>query len=223
VTLARSVFLAGLIFLPGLSLAASGIVHFRNGLSVDAAFPVPLYMSLNRAMPRVAYQDAAEILRRTDVHDGDAQLSLAEARFLAGDRSSSVEEPLLTSLTEAPATADGWAFYSEIFLGKDPSAASQALDQALTLAPYDFFTSGRRAQLASHLWEHLNDGTKAAALRQAHALWDEPLLRDEIMLLLTTPDGGKFLTHAYAADPETLRAINRWVAGRRRQLQAKKH
>jgi hypothetical protein len=215
-------FWAILLSLPGLFLAVSGIIHFRNGLSVDAAFPVPLYMLVDRVMPQVAYQDAAEILRHTNIHDGDTQLSLAEARFNAGDHSDTAKVTLLTGLTEAPASAEGWTLYSETLLSKNPSDASQALDQALTLAPFDFFSAGRRAQLASHLWGHLDGNARDAALRQVHTLWDEPRLRDEILLLLTSPDGGKLLSYSYAMDPETLRAINRWVSSRRRERQAKK-
>jgi hypothetical protein len=214
--------MGAILLLPSLFLATSGIVHLLNGLAVNAAFPVPLYLSLNRPMPRAAYADAADVLSHANIHDGDTQLSLAEARFYAGEQPYFILNQVEAGLVGAPASAEGWAFYAEVLARTDPNRAAQALDEAFTLAPYDFFWAGRRAQLASQIWNSLGSDTKDEALRQTRTLWEEPMLRDEILPLLATSDGEKLLTRAFASDPDTLRDINRWVSARRRQSQPEK-
>ena len=210
------------LLLPSLALAVGGFVHLQNGLAVNAAFPVPLYISTNIPIPKAAYSDAADDLRHTNIRDGDSQISLAEARSHTGEEPRLILGQVAGGLIRAPASAEGWAFYAEVLAPVDPHRAAQALDQAFTLAPYDYFWAGRRAKLASHVWNYLDNDTKNEALQQTRMLWEEPTLRGEVFQLLSTSDGGQILTRAYANDPNTLRAINRWVSARRRQLQSQK-
>jgi len=229
----RGWLVGAVVLLPSLILAAGGAVYLQNGLAVNAAFPVPLNMSpliqtrmmskdSTAPMPRAAYVDAANILRRANSRDGNAELSLAEARLYAGEKPRRIFSQVEDGLMGAPTSAEGWTFYAEILAPSDPKKAARALDQAFTLAPYDFFLAERRVQLASHIWNYLGSDTKSETLRQTRRLWDESVLRDEILSLLATSDGGKLLTRAYADDPDTLRTINRWVSARRRQLQSQK-
>jgi len=212
--------MGAVVLLPSLILAAGGAVHLQNGLAVNAAFPIPLDISTNTPVPIAAYADAADVLRHANIHDGDTQLSLAEARFHAGEKPRRILNQVEDGLVGAPASAEGWTFYAEVLAPSDPEKAAQALDQAFTLAPYDYFWAGRRAQLAAKIWNYLDNDTRDQALRQTRMLWYEPTLRNEVFLLLSTLDGDKLLTRAYSDDPNTLRAINRWVSARRRQLQS---
>jgi hypothetical protein len=214
--------MGAVLLLPAFLLAGSGIIHLKNGRYEEAAFPVPSYLSLNVLLPRAAYADAADALRHTNFDDGDSHLSLAEAGFHSGAKPQYVITEAEVGLAHAPASAEGWAFYAEALEYVDPAKAARALDQALTVAPYDFFWAGRRARLAAQLWNYLDINSKNAALRQVQMIWDEPMLRDEILLLLATPDGSKLLTRAYASEPDVIRAINRFVSARRRQLQSEK-
>lgn len=218
----RSCLMGATLLLPALLLAVSGIIHLQNGRYEEAAFPVPLDQSLNFSLSRAAYIDAANILRHTNIDDGNSQLSMAEARFYSGAKAQYLVSEAETGLAHAPASAEGWAFYAEALEDIEPAKAAQALGEAFTLAPYDFFWAGHRAQLAARLWNYLSSETKNAALRQAQILWSEPRLHDEILLLLDKPDGGKLLTRAYANEPDTIRAINRFVSARRHQLQFEK-
>jgi hypothetical protein len=218
----RSLYMSAVLLLPASLLAFSGLIHLQNGRSEDAAFPVPSYLSLNIPLPKAAYGDAAGALRHANFHDGNSELSMAEAQFHFGIEPQHLLTEIEGGLARAPASAEGWAFYAEALEHLDPPKAAQALGQAFTLAPYDFFWAGKRAQLAVRLWSHLSRDTRTAALRQVQMLWDEPMLHDELLLLLLTPNGDKILTLAYAGEPDTIRAINRFVSARHRLLQAGK-
>ena len=200
----------------------SGVIHYRNGRAFDAAFPVPLYITMNRNMPSAAYRDATVLLRRGNVLDGEAQLSLAESEYQLGGSAQGILETLTVSLVDSPSSPEGWAFDAQLLLNNDPAKAAQALNQAITLAPYDFFTAGTRSRLAAQLWSRLDSETKNAALRQVRNLWVEPLLHNEIPPLLKTAGGTQLVNQAYLREPETLRDINRWVSARNRQLTLKK-
>jgi hypothetical protein len=103
----------------------------------------------------------------------------------------------------------------------DPTRAARALGQAFVLAPYDFFWAGAKSQLSSQLWDYMDPDTKRTALREVRMLWEEPMLRDEILPLLARPAGNDLLTRAFASEPDTIRAINRFVSASRRRLQPK--
>lgn len=215
----RAIF-AGILFVtPALLLAAGGFIQLSNGLAVNSAFPVPLSLSTDRPMPRLAYHDAAEGLARANTQDGESRISLSEARYRAGDASPAVLMVTQNGLLHAPASAEGWAFLAELLTRSDPSRAAKALGQAFTLAPFDYFWAGRRAQVASHLWDNLDSETKSSVLNEVRILWSDPSLRDGLLPLLDNPDGSKLVTQAHAGDPDTLRALNRFVSARRRQLQ----
>jgi hypothetical protein len=199
------------LLLPSIFLAVAGATLLQDGSAVDAAFPVPLSLSNNTPMPRAAYVDAAEILRNTNDHDGDAQIARAEAMFRAGSRSEQVTRLMESGLKSAPASFEGWTYYAAILATSDPSRAGQALDQSFTLAPNEYFLAGLRAELGARLWASLSEETKSEVLRQARMLWEEPTLRDELAPLLATTDGAQLLTRAYSGAPGTIRDINRWM------------
>lgn len=140
----------------------------------------------------------------------------------AGEKSANVISQIEEGLAHAPTSAEGWASYAEALAPVNANKAAQALDQAFTLAPYDIFWAGRRVQLAARIWNYLGGDAKDEAIRQTHMLWDEPTFRNEIFVLSTTSTGIKLLTRAYAKDPDTLRAINRWISAQQRRLQSQK-
>jgi hypothetical protein len=203
--------------LPSLFLATVGIIELRDGVAVDATFPVPNFLSNGTAMPKAAYRDAAELLGKSNGLDGDAQISRAESMFYAGDRPRQALAVMENGLGNAPASSEGWTYYAAMLMGGDPKKAGQALDQAFTVAPYDYFLAGMRARLGALLWPDLDEQTRDEALRQARVLWEEPSLRDQLLPLLGTSEGARLMTRAYGQSPETIRNINRWVEARRRK------
>jgi hypothetical protein len=204
------------LLLPAGLLAAAGLVHLHNGQAVNAAFPVPLMMATDVAVPARASADAARALAVADPRDGDAVLAQAEAGYHAGVPRTETLQRVRAGLSRAPASAEGWTFYAEMLQPRDPAMAVRALDQAFLLAPHDFYLAGRRARLAALLWGQLDRDGRDAALTQARLLWQEPLLHQEMLQLLAAPQGSALLTRAYAGDPDTMRAINRWVSAQRR-------
>jgi len=205
------------LVLPSIFLATAGIIELRDGTAVDAAFPVPNFLSNGTAMPKAAYRDAAGLLNKSNGLDGDAQISRAESMFYAGDHPEQALAVMENGLESAPASSEGWAYYTAMLVDQDPKKAGQALDQAFTVAPYDYFLAGVRARLGVLLWPDLNEQTRDEVLRQARVLWEEPSLRDELLPLLATSEGARLMTRAYDRSPETIRDINRWVEARRRK------
>jgi hypothetical protein len=211
----RSWLVGTALVLPACILAISGLIHFRNGHALDAAFPIPIALSVNNAMPERAYQNAAESLRSANPQDGDSQIWSAEARFAAGEKPQNLLGQVEIGLLHAPASAEGWAFLSEILAQSDPNKAALALEHAFTLAPYDFFWAGTRAQLSAQLWRYLDNEGKIDALREVRILWDEPQLRVQMLQLSAAPGGSTLMTRAYASEPDTIRTINRFLSARR--------
>jgi hypothetical protein len=210
-------WIAGIALLvPALILAILGLVELRNGSVIDAAYPVPDYLSTDHALPKALYAFGAGLLADADARSGNAQISRAEAMFYAAHNPPLARPVMEEGLEKAPASAEGWVYYARILAPSEPRKADLALDQAFTLAPNDYFLAPMRAQLAAQIWPYLSDRTKNEALRQARALWSEPILRGGLIPFLTTSDGTRLLTRAYATDPAHIRAINRWIHAQQR-------
>ena len=201
-----------LLLLPALALGTSAWAHFADGVAVDAAIPVPVFMIQQIAMPKVAYVDAAAALSKADVRDGEAAVARAEAA-LHGGASPADEVPLLVQgLTQEPASARGWTILAEALEPTDRGGAARALSQGLVLAPRDYWLIGARAQDSARLWGELDRDTQALALEQARMLWEVPELRDQLRHVLTSPKGVALVAKAFAGREDELRTMNRWLA-----------
>jgi hypothetical protein len=207
------------LLLPGVLLAWGGYLHFENGKEYEAAYPVPIDLALGIELPKEAYAYALKRLGRTTPNDGIAQISYAETMSRLGISTIEVAAVAATGISGAPANAEGWLIYAEALAKRRPPKAAQALSMAFTLSRYQYFNVRRRVLLANALWEYLDRDTRLSAVSGVRRLWQEPLLRDELILLLRDSDG-KLVTAAFSEDPDTLRALNRWVAARRRTLQS---
>lgn len=201
-----------LLLLPALALGTLARAHFSDGVAVDAAIPVPVFMIQEIAMPKVAYEDAAIALERADPRDGEAALERAEAA-LHGGAAPANEVPLLVhGLMQEPAGARGWTLLAEAEESQDKKSAARALSQALVLGPRDYWLIGARAQDAARLWPQLDRDAQGLALEQTRMLWEEPDLRDQLRRLLSTPKGVALVAKAFAGRPDDLRTMNRWLA-----------
>jgi hypothetical protein len=204
-----------MLFVPVAVWAAAGIAQLRNGLAVNAAFPVPLNLSINRGLPQAAHLAAVTALGRADRRDGWARIARAEAASRASMSATIVRPELEAGLAAAPASAEGWTSYAEIIVAVDPARAAEAVETALFLAPYDVFWANRRLQLAGQLWTRLDESTRNTALRQTRMLWDKPQYRSWVALLGASPAGREMLGRAYNGAPDTIRAINRHMTAAR--------
>jgi hypothetical protein len=187
----------------------------EDGLAVDAAVPVPVYMVAQVDMPKAAYVEAAKALHNADPHNGGAILAEAEARLDAGEPAQTVVPVLQRGLVRDPAYARGWTLLAGVLASTQKDKAAKALAQALLLAPRDFWVAGARARAAAKLWSVLDSDTRAMALTQTQLLWNEPLLRPELRKLLSASDGAALVTRAF--DQDDIRTINRWVAREQRR------
>ncbi len=213
----RRIVGSALLSLPALALGIFAAAHFSNGLALDAAIPVPVYMVAQIAMPKVAYEDAAAALARADGRDGAAAIARAEAELRSG--ASPIEQvPILTQgLRREPASARGWTLLSETLLPTDKKKAALALSQALVLAPREFWLVEARAHDAALLWDYLDAETRARALEQTRMLWEEPILRGQLRRLLLTPEGVTLAARAFTGRQDELREMNRFLSSERRR------
>jgi hypothetical protein len=200
-----------LLLLPAIVLFLSAVPRLLSGRAVDAAFPVPVYMATDIPLPRAAYVAAENALAKASPGEGEALISRAQAATLAGEPPNKIMPILQAGLAKAPASAAGWTLLAELQASNDAWQGASALQLALDFAPYDFWLGGRRAALGAALWPSLSDPMRARVLRQARLLWTEEQLRPQLLRVLTTPAGAALLKRAFAATPDTLREINRWV------------
>ena len=206
------------MLIPAVALGIYATPHFLDGVARDGAIPVPNRMIAQIAMPKAAYVDAVMALREASPRDGDAAIARAEAALHAGAPPFSQVPVLTLGLSQEPASARGWLLLSNAWATTtDKKKAAQALAQALVLAPHEYWLIGMRAKQAAFLWPYLDADTQALALEQARMLWEEPLLRGQLPLLLSTPEGGRLVTRAFAGQSDELREMNRWLSAQARQ------
>ena len=214
----RQSLTAALMLIPALMLGVYALPHFMDGVARDGAIPVPNYMIAQIAMPRAAYVDAVMALRQASPRDGDAAIARAEAALHAGAPPFSQVPVLTQGLSQEPASARGWLLLSNVWASTtDKKKAAQALAQALVLAPHEYWLIGARARQAALLWPYLDTDTQALALEQARMLWEEPLVRSQLPPLLSSREGARLVTRAFAGQPDELREMNRWLSAQARQ------
>lgn len=204
-------------FIVPIALAYLALPRLTSGMATDSAFPVPTYIAMNYPLPSSAYREAAGILAGADPNDSEAMIARAEAMSRSGAAPSDVIAVLTLGLSDAPASARGWTLLAEQEGKMAHDRAATPLALALSLGSYDYWLAGRRAGDAVILWDALDPADKSAALNQLRLLWDEPLLRSEIMPLLTLQGGPALMTRALAGSPDDVRALNRWISESRRK------
>lgn len=199
-----------LMLSPAVLLGIFGWAHFSDGLARDAAIPVPVYMVAEIALPKAAYASAAAALARADHRDGQATIAQAEARQRSGEQATQVVPLLVAGLSRQPASPRGWTLLSEVLFPSHKVSAARALSQALVLAPREYWLVGRRAKDASAMWPWLDADSREQAVAQTRLLWTHPPLREQLKILLQSPDGAQTTTRAFGEDD--IRSINRWYS-----------
>jgi hypothetical protein len=205
------------MLLPGLCLAHFGYVHFADGVAHDGAIPVPVAMVAQHPVPKIAYDEAAKSLARAAPRDGDAMLIRAEALFHAGRTPSEIVPLLEEGLRQAPASARGWTLLAEAQQPLAPEKSAAALSQALILAPRDYWTAAARLRVAALLWPKLDAEIRTSAQNQARLLWQEELLRPQLVIAVQTNEGAALLTRSF--DESEIRKINRYLVEAPRPIQ----
>jgi hypothetical protein len=210
-------FVSVALLLPAIALGWLAMSHWRDGLAVDEAIPVPAYMVAQIPMPKVAYEDAVRALGRADPRNGWAHIARAEAARREGAAPQAQIPEIVAGLTLSPASSRGWTLLSEAWLPVDKRQAAKMLSQALLLGPNDFWLVGPRAQDASVLWPYLDQDTKELALVQTRMLWEVPALRGQLRVLLRAASGVSLASQAFKNRQDEVRQMNRWLAIERRR------
>lgn len=198
------------LLVPAILLAVFSWPHLLSGMAQEGVVPVPNRMILRIPLPKLAYADAASVLSSAPVVDGESMLLRAESARLGGK--TDVRPLIIVGLSHQPASVRGWLLLAEAETeaGSYPEA-SRAMSQALLLSRRDYYLSGKRVQDAAALWPYLDSSSRTSALEQAHLLWEEPSLRPQLRLVLVDQPGVMIMTKAFAASPDEIRRLNRWL------------
>ena len=197
--------------LPAIALGLAAIPHFHDGLAVDAAVPVPTYMIAQKQMPKAAYDDAQIALRGADSRNGSAMIAGAEAALRGGKPPASQIHALTQGLLRQPASIRGWMLLSEAWSPVNKAKAASAISLAIVLAPHEYWLAGQRVLHAALLWPDLDADTQASALEQTRMLWEEPILHDQLRIVLASKAGVVIATKAFAGRQDEVREMNRWL------------
>jgi hypothetical protein len=180
----------------------------QDGVAIDAAVPVPVYMVAHVPMPVSAYREAANALARADRRDGLAILMRAEALTLAGGRPENHTGDFEQGLALSAASARGWTLLAEQKAERDPQEAAKNLSVAMMLAPQDYWLIALHVADAAKLWPYLDQDSRDTALRRARLLWEEPVLRPSMAWITQTEAGRQLMNRAFSEDER--RMLNRW-------------
>ena len=211
----------GLALLP-VAVAAGAVPQLIDGIALNAAFPVPVYIQLDAPLPRAAYLHGADALARGVQRDGERAIFEAEALADAGASRGTILSVLRDGLSRSPATPRGWALMSELLMPVDRKQAANALGISLTLAPADYYLVDRQVLDAGELWDVLPDDAKQVAINAAPVLWTKEELHSQIRPVLRTRGGPELMSKAFRFDPEQLRQMNRWLTLQRQQEEGQK-
>ena len=200
---------------PPLLLSIVALPRFASGVALEAAFPVPSYMSTARALPLRAYRETARALAEADAADGESQIARGRAAYLSGEVGPQVIAMTDNGISHAPSLAAGWTLLAALRTPVDRARAAAAVSVALELAPHDYYLAVWRARVAAPLWPDLDVDTRENAARQVRAIWSDRSQRHGLRTILVAADGPTLVTYAMKDDPNGLRALNRMVARER--------
>lgn len=200
---------------PPVILLLAALPRLASGIALEAAFPVPSYMGVDRAVPITAYRTTAAVLADADAADGEAQIARSRAAYLSGEVGPKIIAIADNGLSHSPTSAAGWTLLAALRTPVDHARAADAISVALELAPYDYFLAAWRARAAAPLWTDLPADTRKGVARDVRFLWSDRTLRRQIRSILAVPGGPALVTYAMKDDPDGLRALNRMVARER--------
>ena len=92
---------------PPIIVLLAALPRLASGAALEVAFPVPSYMSVNRAMPIKAYRTTAKVLAGADSADGEAQIARSRAAYLSGDMGPNIIAIADNGLSHTPTSAAG--------------------------------------------------------------------------------------------------------------------
>ena len=208
-------FRAIVLLLPPAALISLALPRLVTGLALDESFPVPAAMESDRSVAQEDYRRTGVVLSVASPVDGETQVDRAEALWLSG-RDATVVLPVVTQgLVRSPASIRGWTVLAQVLQKIEPNRAAEALTIALELSPYDYSLVGRKTRAGAPLWNSLPEDARNQLVAQARLLWSHDEMRPQVLSLVAVPGGADLMTRALS-DPDTIRAVNRYVTRSRR-------
>lgn len=113
--------------------------------------------------------------------------------------------------------------FCQIESRRNPQAAVACLDRAFTIAPYDWYTAGRRMALVADNWPYLDLKLRDEAANLVLPMWRTTYpewtfslhFYDELYALTLSENGRALLRAGFISDRDALRAFNRFVMDER--------
>ncbi len=207
--------LRAVLLFPPVILLLAALPRFASGIALEAAFPVPSYMTVVRTLPINATRATAHVLASAAEADGEAQIARSRAAYLSGEVGPKIIAMGDNGVSHAPSSAAGWTLLAALRTPVDRARAAAAMSVALELAPRDYYLAAWRARTAAPLWADLPADARESAARQVRLVWSDRRLRHQIRSILAVRGGPNLVTYAMKNDPDGLRALNRMVARER--------
>jgi len=204
--------------LPALLLAGAAAPRMVSGFAWEAAYPATDYIPLDLPLPEgMPSGEAVAKLAGVSAANGWAQILRADAMHLDGAAPEAILPVLENGLRANPSSARGWTLLAEIETASDPERAAKALALALRTAPLDYRIVFERARVGIALWQDMPPAEQELLFRQNRFLFSEQPMRQRYLNdILLLPGGPELIGRSFAAFPEELRALNRFVERRRR-------
>jgi hypothetical protein len=223
--LPAKIVIGGLLLCIPAFLAVFAVPRLVQGARTEAFHGVVQSASSGERLALSTYHAAAAAYSKTSPSDGEGMADYAQVLVLTSEYDPAIlahsRELAVQALRDAPSNPQAWLLFCQIESRRTPQAAVACLDQAFAIAPYDWYTAGRRMSLVADNWPYLDQPLRDKAVslvlpmwRTTEPEWHFPLHFYFELYALTTSDNGRALLRAgFSPDREALRAFNRFVIG----------
>lgn len=216
--LKRAAVLLASLAIPALLLLLC-LPRLGGDFGMMRAKPAVMAALVERKLPAGEYAAAADALKSTYFSNGDALINRAEMVALQSSARANLllaRELVVEGLTHSPVEPRGWTLLCEIDFHLDARQGAHCMETGLFIAPFDWFSAGRRSVLAANLYPFLSLDTQAAAARRVRLMWysdnwPDHSVRRSLFAVYNSPYGPALLQAAFREDKPGLRDMNLWL------------
>ncbi len=202
------------LMVPPLVLALFAGPKLVSGLSVDLAFPVPVFIVTGLQLPQSTYRQTYEVLSGAVDADPSVLITRAEAASRAGMPAAVAVALGREGLKASPAQTRGWLLMAQTV---NPAMATRALTMSTYSGPFEYYSLSARVRVTQKLLPYLSGDDRSIALRQVKNFWSQDMFRRNLLQLMSSPGGPQLMSEALRDTPDDIRALNRWLAAESRK------
>jgi hypothetical protein len=221
------IVIGGLLLCVPVFLAVLAVPRFLQGTRTEGFQGVVESASSGVRLESSTYRAAADAYAGTTPDDGEGMANFAQVLALTSEYDPAIvsrsRELAVQALRDAPSNPQAWLLLCQIEQRRTPQAAVACLDHAFAIAPYDWYTTGRRMSLVADEWPYLDQPLRDKAVSLVLPMWrttDPDWLfvlhfYDELYALTATENGRELLRAGFTPDREALRSFNRFIIDQR--------